>query len=131
MSTGAAPALRTLSGMGNVNLPTPVALAGAALCVLAGYLIGAVASADTTSRTTATVASYDQGSGRLCLKGDGIKGQEGALTDGELCGTWRRTTGSSTPRAGEEFRFVTISPAGESGEPGHAPVTFIYGNVVR
>jgi hypothetical protein len=117
--------------MGNVNLPTPVALAGGALCVLAGYLLGAVAAPDASSRTTATVATYDQDSGRLCLKGDGIKGQEGAVTDGQLCGTWRRTAGSSTPAPGEEFRFVTISPAGESGEAGHAPVTLIYGSVVR
>ena len=26
--------------MGNVNMPTPVALAGGALCLLAGYLVG-------------------------------------------------------------------------------------------
>ena len=47
--------------MGNVNLPTPVALAGGAICLLGGYLVGVLAGPDTASRTTATVASYDDG----------------------------------------------------------------------
>ena len=46
--------------MGNVNLPTPVALAGGAICVLGGYLLGVLAGPDTTSRTTADVVSYDR-----------------------------------------------------------------------
>ena len=41
--------------MGNLNLPTPIVLAGAALCILAGYLIGVVAGPDTPERTTGTV----------------------------------------------------------------------------
>ena len=55
--------------MGNVTLPTPVALAGGALCILGGYLLGVVAGPDTPGRTTATVESYDERDGRLCLTG--------------------------------------------------------------
>ena len=59
--------------MGNVNLPTPVALAGGAICVLGGYLLGAVLAPDTATRTTAEVASYDPTTSRLCLSGDFYK----------------------------------------------------------
>ena len=45
--------------MGNVNLPTPVAVAGGAICVLGGYLLGALTGPDTATRTTAVVDSYD------------------------------------------------------------------------
>ena len=113
--------------MGNVNLPTPVALAGGAICVLGGYLLGVVAGPDATSQATATVASYDAGSGRLCLEGDGVKSQEGKVQDGQLCGTWQRTTGAETPRKGDGFRFVSLST---DGADGHGPVTQIYGDVV-
>ena len=41
--------------MGNVTLPTPVALAGGAICILGGYLLGALAGPDAPSRTTAVV----------------------------------------------------------------------------
>jgi hypothetical protein len=118
--------------MGNVNLPTPVALAGGAICVLGGYLLGVVAGPDTASRTTAVVASYDAASSRLCLEGDGIKGQEGVVTDGQLCGTWRRTQGDvSTPRKGDEFRFVSLSVGEDASAPeGQRPTTVIYGDLV-
>ena len=119
--------------MGNVNLPTPVALAGGAFCVLGGYLLGVVAGPDTASRTTAVVASYDPSTSRLCLEGDGIKGQEGAVVDGELCGTWRRTQGDqSTPRQGDEFRFVSLSIAdgADRAPQGQQPTTVIYGDLV-
>ena len=119
--------------MGNVNLPTPVALAGGAICILGGYLLGVVAPPDTPSRATATVASYDIGSRELCLTSDTIEDQEGATDDGTLCGTWRRSEGSSIPEPGDQFRFVSIvvdaSREGESG--GAGPVTVIYGDVVR
>jgi hypothetical protein len=120
--------------MGNVNLPTPVALAGGAICVLGGYLLGAVLAPDTATRTTAEVASYDATTSRLCLRGDGIEGQEGTVVDGELCGTWRRTQGSGeTPREGDAFRFVSVEAGGAdaSGPAGEAPATVIYGDVVR
>jgi hypothetical protein len=118
--------------MGNVNLPTPVALAGGAICLLGGYLVGVLAGPETASRATATVASYDTGTGRLCLGGDGVQDQDGLDADGRLCGTWRRAGSSSTPREGERFRFVTVS-AGGSGDSagGDGPVTVIYGDVLR
>jgi hypothetical protein len=118
--------------MGNVNLPTPVALAGGAICVLGGYLLGVVAGPDTNSQTTATVTSYDAGTGRLCLHGDGVDGQEGSVRQGVLCGVWQRAAGESgTPRKGEEFRFVSMTPNGARSSDGQPPVTAIYGDVVR
>lgn len=112
-----------------MNLPTPVALAGGAFCLLGGYLVGVVAGPDTTSRTTATVESYDAGTGRLCLGGDGIEGQVGHVQDGVLCGTWRRATRGGAPAEGDRFRFVSMTGGG-SARDGRAP-TLIYGDVVR
>ena len=120
--------------MGNVNLPTPVALAAGAICVLGGYLLGGLAGPDTATRTTAVGDSYDAATSRLCLTGDGIEGQEGAVVDGVLCGTWRRTQGSAdVPEEGDEFRFVSVSASGAdaSGPEGQDPATVIYGDVVR
>ena len=120
--------------MGNVNLPTPVALAAGAICVLGGYLLGGLAGPDTATRTTAVVDSYVAATSRLCLTGDGIEGQEGAVVDGVLCGTWRRTQGSAdVPEEGDEFRFVSVSASGAdaSGPEGQDPATVIYGDVVR
>ena len=118
--------------MGNVNLPTPVALAGGAICLLGGYLVGVLAGPETASRATATVASYDTSTGRLCLGGDGVQEQDGLDQDGELCGTWRRAGSSSTPQEGQRFRFVTVRAGGteDSGSTG-GPVTVIYGDVLR
>lgn len=119
--------------MGNVNLPTPVALAGGALCVLGGYLLGVFAGPDTVERTTATVASYDPDSQKLCLAGEGVEGQEGAVEEEVLCGTWRRTSGTTAePTAGDTFRFVTLSVGpGEGAPEGQRGTTIIYGDVVR
>lgn len=119
--------------MGNVTLPTPVALAGGALCILGGYLLGVVAGPDTPSRTTGVVKSYDQRDGTLCLEGETVADQEGAGQDGLLCGTWRRSVGDQDlPEPGEEFRFVSVvvdqPPAGADVGPG--PFTMIYGDVV-
>lgn len=110
--------------MGNVNMPTPVAVAGGALCLLAGYLVGSVAGPDTQSRTTAEVESYDSRSHELCLRGDGIADQPG-VEGRQLCGEWRRSTGDAVPSEGDSFRFVSIvaSSGGNS-------VTYIYGSVV-
>jgi len=117
--------------MGNLTLPTPVALAGGAICVLGGYLIGAIAGPDTASRTTATVASYDASTGRLCLSGGGIDGQEGAVEDGRLCGTWRRSAAARTPRAGDQFRFVSLTTGTAAGSGAdQRSTTVIYGDVV-
>lgn len=105
--------------MGTVSLPTPVALTGGAICLLGGYLVGVLTGPDTTSRTTATVVSYDTGSGELCLKGD----------DDQVCGTWRRAGESTPPQTGDRFRFVTLSGGG-SGD-GQKPAVMIYGDVLR
>lgn len=120
--------------MGNVNLPTPVAMAGGALCILGGYLLGVVAGPDTPSRTSATVDSYDDRNGHLCLTGEDIADQEGVTEDGQLCGTWRRTVGGSRlPEVGDEFRFVSVvvdrPPPGEDDDA-EGPFTVIYGDVV-
>lgn len=123
-----------MTPVGNVTLPTPVALAGGAICVLGGYLIGVVAGPASPERTTATVQSYDAEQGRLCLRGETIGDQEGATDDGRLCGRWRRTENSqATPETGDPFRFVSQVVEGpresRSQEPG--PLTVIYGDVVR
>lgn len=119
--------------MGNVTLPTPVALAGGALCVLGGYLLGVVAGPSTPSRTAAVVDSYDPDNGRLCLGGENVSDQEGVTEDGLLCGTWRRSVGGSRlPEPGDSFRFVSVvldqPPSGE--DAGDRPTTVIYGDVV-
>lgn len=118
--------------MGNVNMPAPVAFAGAALCVLGGYLVGAVAGPDTMSRTTAEVVSYDAGTEQLCLVGDAISDVPEADGD-QLCGTWRHTAGAARPEPGDEFRFVTMrnedSNEDGDGDQNGGPAVFIYGDV--
>ena len=113
--------------MANVTMPTPVALAGGALCLLGGYLIGVVAGPDTTARTTAQVVSYERGTSELCLEGEAVAQVQGA-SDGRVCGTWRRVQGAPAPAEGDTFRFVTIT-SDEAG--GEESVVFIYGDVVR
>jgi hypothetical protein len=113
--------------MGNLTLPTPVALAGGALCALGGFVVGVVAGPDTTQRTTAEVASFDPGTEELCLRGEAVA-ELPATEDGELCGTWRHTSSAHRPREGDQFRFVTMRSAEGEGE---RPVTYIYGDVVR
>jgi hypothetical protein len=111
--------------MSNVNLPTPVAVAVAALCLLGGYLLGVVTGPDTPSRTTAEVSRYDSGNNELCLVGDAIHEQD-VEVDQELCGTWRGSPGSATPRPGDRFRFVIVT----STDSGAEPAVIIYGDVV-
>ncbi len=115
--------------MGNVTLPTPVFLAGGALCVVAGILVGSVLNHDTSERRTAQVVSFDQGSSRLCLKSDSIKDVDGADTDGKLCGTLRRSQNSETPGKGDDFRFVSIRTTGELNGKSQSQVVII-GDVV-
>ena len=98
--------------MGNVTLPTPVFLAGGALCLLAGYLVGSVAGPDTPDRTTGHVVSFDRGDHRLCLEGEAIKDQEGADDDGRLCGTLRRT-----PQLAAAPRRATASASSRCAPP--------------
>ncbi len=115
--------------MGNVTLPTPVFLAGGALCLLAGYLVGSVAGPDTPQRTTAEVVSFDSGSSRLCLKGEAITDQEGVDADGTLCGTLRRTPNAAEPSEGENFRFVSVRTSDEVRGKTRQQIV-IYGDVV-
>jgi hypothetical protein len=116
--------------VGNVTLPTPVFLAGGALCLVAGYLAGSVTGPDTPSRTTAVVVSFDTATEKLCLSGDAIKDQDGVDSSGHLCGTLRRTPSSQTPAKGDDFRFVSVETEGEvDGKPKQQIV--IYGAVVN
>ncbi len=114
--------------MGNVTLPTPVFLAGGALCLVAGYLVGSVVGPGTPERTTATVVSFEPRRAVLCLEGSGVADQEGVDDSGKLCGTWRRTSGSPIPEKGDTFRFVSVRTTGEVD--GKAEQQFvIYGDV--
>ncbi len=116
--------------MGNVTLPTPVFLAGGALCLVAGYLAGSVLAPDTPERTTGQVVSFDAGKSRLCLKGSAIADQEGVDSDGNLCGTLRRTPNAQLPSKGDEFRFVSVRTTGVVNGQDEQQVV-IYGDVVN
>jgi hypothetical protein len=122
--------------VGNVNLPTPVAVAIGALCVLAGYLLGVVAGPDGPERTVGVVESYDDPSRELCLSGEAVAELENSSLDGEdddiLCGTWQRSGGSAEPGAGDEFRFVTerTEDAPDGTDEPAAGRVLIYGAVV-
>jgi len=115
--------------VGNVTLPTPVFLAGGALCVVAGVLLGSVVSNDAPVRTTAKVLSFDSSKAQLCLKGDDIGDQEGVDSEGRLCGTLRRTPNSQVPREGDDFRFVSVRTSGQVDGKTVQQVV-IYGDVV-
>jgi hypothetical protein len=115
--------------VGNVTLPTPVFLAGGAMCLVAGYLVGSISGPGTPERTTAQVVSFDASKSRLCLEGDAIKDQEGVDPDGTLCGTLRRTPNTQVPRKGDDFRFVSIRTSGEVNGKAQQQVV-IYGDVV-
>lgn len=101
--------------MGNVNLPTPVVLAGAGLCLLGGYLLGVVAGPESPDRTVAEVKSFSGDGNRLCLEGEAVADLAGAKDD-VLCGVWRRANGDVTPEVGDTFRFVSTFHAGRSGK---------------
>lgn len=116
--------------MGNVTLPTPVFVAGGAFCLLAGYLVGAVAGPDTPQRTTATVVSFERSTSKLCIEGKSVEDEDAADEDGVLCGTWSHTADAAVPKKGDRFRFVTMDTSGVKGsEPRDA--TIIYGTVVQ
>jgi hypothetical protein len=113
--------------MGNLTVPTPVAVAGAALCVLGGFVIGVVAGPDTTPASTAEVVSFDADTEELCLGGEAVADLPEA-DDGRLCGTWRHSASARSPREGDAFRFVTMTSAADDGQ---GAVTYIYGDVQR
>ena len=112
--------------MANVTLPTPVAVAGASLCLLAGYVVGAAVNGGGSSRSTAAVESYDAADNELCLTGEAVEDMDEA-EDGVLCGEWRHGTASAAPEPGDAFRFVTITNRSAGGEQ----AVFIYGDVAR
>ena len=112
--------------MGNVTLPTPLAVAGGALCLLAGYVVGVALGDETTSRETAEVESYDASTNELCLTGEAVE-DRAESEDGLLCGVWRRGTASVAPEVGDDFHFVTITNQSPEGEQ----AVFIYGDVAR
>ena len=112
--------------MANINLPTPVAVAGGCLCLLGGFLIGSVAGPRASDPTVATVQSYDPDTRRLCLTGDAVA-DDPAAKDGALCGEWRRTPGSARPVKGDTFRFVSLDRSEKGG--GDATTTYLYGDV--
>ncbi len=115
--------------MGNVTLPTPIFVAGGALALLGGYLVGVVAGPDTPGRTTAVVRSFTAGSERLCLGGDTVQDAEGVGPNGLLCGVWRRSSESPTPHRGDLFRFVSMV-LDQPADGAQGPATVIYGDVV-
>jgi hypothetical protein len=116
--------------VGNVTLPTPVFLAGGALCLVAGYLAGAVVGQGTPDRTTGKVVSFETNQSRLCLEGDGVKDQAGVDKDGKLCGTLRRVPNAATPHKGDEFRFFTVRNSGVVNGKAEQQIV-IYGDVVH
>jgi hypothetical protein len=127
--SGAAAAACHASAVGNVTLPTPVFLAGGALCLVAGYLVGSVTAPDTPDRTTGQVVSFDSRRSLLCLEGDAIQDQEGVDSDGKLCGTLRRTPNAQLPRKGDAFRFVSVRTSGKVNGKTEQQIV-IYGDVV-
>jgi hypothetical protein len=105
----------------------PVAVAGGCLCLLGGYLIGAVAGPQASDPTVATVDSYQPDSRRLCLSGEGVA-DDPAAQDGVLCGEWRRTPGATRPVRGDTFRYVSVDRS-EEGSDGGDTTTYLYGDV--
>ena len=103
-----------------------------AICLLGGYLVGVLAGPDTTSRATATVVSYDSGTARLCLGGDGVQGQAGLDKDGELLRdvASRRVLQHAARRGEVPLRDLRAGGTGDAAS-GDGPVIVIYGDVLR
>lgn len=116
--------------MATTSLPTPVLVAGASLCLLAGYVLGVVAGPESPDRVTGTVESYDARSGELCLSGEAAAEADGAQ-DGLLCGTWRRTSGQEAPSEGDTFRFVSTRATDDPDDAGDPVRVLIFGDVVE
>lgn len=105
-------------------------LAGGAFCLLAGYLVGAVAGPDSPESSKATVVSFDNSSSKLCLEGDSVEDEDGVDEDGVLCGTWNHSSGAVRPKKGDTFRFVAVDTSGVKGSEPRDEIV-IYGTVVR
>ncbi len=105
-------------------------LAGGSLCLLAGYLAGAVVSSGAADSATATVVSYDAAKSQLCLEGDAVADEKGADSEGRLCGTLRRTPNAAVPAKGDDFQFYATRTTDEvDGETKQQVV--IYGDVAN
>lgn len=128
MAAALEPLRARLTPVGNVNLPTPVVLAGAGLCLLGGYLVGVVAGPEAPDRTTAIVTSFDSSTRKLCLEGKGVADLDGA-DEATICGVWRRTEHSAKPVKGDKFRFVSTVNKGQSGVDDN--VVTIFGEVAN
>ncbi len=113
--------------MGNVSLPTPVLVAGGAVCQVGGYLIGSVTQPDTPQRTTAVVVSFD-GTSTLCLGGEAVKDEQSVDAAGVLCGTWSHAADATLPKKGDDFRFVSMDTPRSGSSPAR---TALYGAVVK
>lgn len=115
--------------VGNVTLPTPVFVAGGAVCLLAGYLIGVVAGPSTPHQNTATVASFDERNSMLCLEGDSVKDEKSLNKDGQLCGIWNHSANADLPKVGSKFRYVSMDTQFSGARPQSS--VLIYGSVDR
>lgn len=114
-----------------MTLPTPVFVAGGALCLVAGYLIGTVVGPEKPERSVATVASFDASTSMICLEGDSVREEKGVNDDGQLCGLWRPAQGlMKNPANGDRFRFVSMDTSG-SGDADPRARVIIYGNVIK
>lgn len=111
------------------RLPRAVLVAGAAMCLLAGYVVGMAVGSGSPSRATGVVQSYDADSDELCLGGGTVSSAAGA--DGDvLCGTWRRGSRSPVPEEGDEFRFVSFRASDDPDDDKDPVRVLIYGDVV-
>jgi hypothetical protein len=112
----------------SVNAPLPLVLAGAGVCLLAGFLVGVVAGPESPAASEALVSSYDPATRQLCLEGEQVAELAGADGD-QLCGVWNKGAGSHGPRVGDRFRFLTLQTDSDPGadQPGGV---LIYGDVV-
>lgn len=115
--------------MATTRLPRAVLIAGAAMFLLAGYVLGMAVGADSPERSTGVVRSYDASSDELCLSGRTVSSAAGSEGD-RLCGTWRRRSGSPVPEEGDEFRFVSIRASDDPDDDEDPVRVLIYGDVV-
>ncbi|RZI88580.1 MAG: hypothetical protein EOO67_12975 [Microbacterium sp.] len=114
-----------------MTLPTPVFVAGGALCLLAGYFVGTVAGPEKPERAVATVASFDSSTSTICLEGESVEDEKGLNDEDQLCGLWKPAQGlMKTPSKGDKFRFVSMDTSG-SGDADPLTKVIIYGNVIK
>lgn len=118
-----------LGHVGNVTLPTPVFVAGGALCLLAGYLAGDVLGSQRETTQTATVVSYQPRTSQLCLEGESVEDEPGVDEEGHLCGTWSHSRGWVRPREGDTFRFIAVDR--EIAKGSNRTGVVIFGTVVE